>query len=337
MKTIKSIGISKTLLVLAIASAAPLIAVAQVSPVTMIDAFEKANTKFEGFRRSGAKGVCAIGEFVGSEQARTLSTASTFSGTPVPVIVRFSIGGANPKAPDNGRSQRNMALQFDMANGESWQMGNISAPIFGASTPEQMLGRVESLAIDPETKKTNPEKVKAFADANPEVLLQGRYFASQPVPASFGKTNYWGVTAFGLVSSSGSKQFGKWIFEPIGGPQTLTDDEAKAKGTDFLFDDLRQRVKSDLVAFDFNFQLAEAGDKIDSAIVPLPEGRKKVTLGRLTIKSVAPDATGACVAITFLPTILPKGVEPSNDPMIAGRVAPYAVSLGRRITEGAKQ
>jgi catalase len=159
----------------------------------------------------------------------------------------------------------------------------------------------------------------------------------QPVPASFGKTNYRGVTAFGLVDASGNKHFGKWIFEPAGGTQTLTDDEAKAKGTDFLFDDLRQRVKSDSVAFDFNFQLAEAGDKIDSAVVPLPEGRKKVTLGRLTIKSVSPDSTGSCVAITFLPTVLPKGVEPSNDPMIAARVAPYAVSLGRRLTEGAKQ
>jgi catalase len=315
----------------------PAIASAQISPVTMIDAFEKANTKFEGFRRSGAKGVCATGEFTGSAEARSLSTASTFSGAPVPVIVRFSVGGANPKAPDNARSQRNMALQFDMPNGESWQMGNISAPIFGASTPEQMLGRIESLALDADTKKPNADKVKAFVDANPDVLLQGKYFASQPVPASFGKTNYWGVTAFGLVNAAGNKQFGKWIFEPVGGTLSLSDDEAKSKGADFLLDDLRQRVKSEQVVFNFNLQLAEPGDKIDSALVPLPEGRKKVSLGRLTIKAVSPDASGACVAITFLPTILPKGVEASNDPMIAARVAPYAVSLGRRLGEGAKQ
>jgi catalase len=73
--------------------------------------------------------------------------------------------------------------------------------------------------------------VKAFADANPEVLLQGKYFASQPVPASFGKVNYWGVHAFGFVDAEGKKQFGKWIFEPVGGTQALSDDEAKAKGT----------------------------------------------------------------------------------------------------------
>jgi catalase len=310
---------------------------AQVDPNQMVDAFERVGGKFDGFRRSGAKGVCAAAEFVGSAEGRALSSATAFSGNPVPVIARFSIGGGNPKAPDNGKSQRNLALQFDLPNGESWQMGNISAPIFGAATPQQMLGRLTSLFPDPETKKPDADKVKAFADANPEVLLQGKYFASQPVPASFGKVNYWGVHGFGFVDASGKKQFGKWIFEPVGGTQGLSDDEAKAKGPDFLFSDLRQRVAAGGVAFDFNLQLAQAGDKIDSAVVPLPDDRKKVTLGRLTIKSVAADATGACLAITYNPMVLPKGVEPSADPMLAARAAPYVVSLGRRLVEGAKQ
>lgn len=310
---------------------------AQVDPNRLVDAFEKAGGKFEGFRRSGAKGVCAMAEFVGSPQGRMLSSASAFSGAPVPVVARFSVGGGNPKAPDNARSQRNMALQFNLPGGESWQMGNISAPVFGAATPEQFLGRLESMAPDPETKKPNPEKIKAFADANPDVLLQGKYLASQPVPASFGKTNYWGVHAFGFVDASGKKQFGKWVFEPVGGVQTLTDDEAKAKGTDFLQDDLRQRVAAGGVAFDFMLQLAQPGDRIDSAVVPLPAERPKLNLGRLTFKSVSADATGPCLTITYNPVVLPKGVEPSSDPMLAARAAPYAVSLGRRLVEGAKQ
>jgi catalase len=309
----------------------------QVDPNKMVDTFERVGGKFEGFRRSGAKGVCAMGEFVGSADGRALSVASAFSGQPVPVVVRFSVGGGNPKAPDNARSQRNMALQFNLPGGETWQMGNISAPVFGAATPEQFLGRLESLVPDPETKRPNPEKVKAFADANPEVLLQGKHFASQPVPASFAKVNYWGVHGFGFVDASGRKQVGKWIFEPVGGTQGLSDDEAKAKGPDFLFDDLRQRVAAGGVAFDFNLQLAQPGDRIDSAVVPLPDDRKKVSLGRLTIQSVAADATGPCLAITYNPVVLPKGVEPSADPMLAARAAPYAISLGRRLVEGAKQ
>ena len=308
-----------------------------IDPTVMVEAFEATNGKFEGYRRSGAKGICATGEFVGSAQGRELSTASAFSGTAVPVIVRFSVGGANPKAADNTKGQRNLALQFNLPGGEVWQMGNISAPVFGAATPAQLIGRVESLRADPATKAADPARVKAFADANPEVLMQGKYHASQPVPASFGALNYWGVHAFAFVNAKGEKQFGKWVFEPVGGVQGLSDDEAKAKGPSFLFDDLRQRTKDGKVAFNFNLALAQPGDKLDSATVPLPEGRTKVTLGTLKVTSVAEDAGGACLNITFNPTTLPKGVEPSDDPMLLGRAAPYGISLGRRLTEGSKQ
>ena len=310
---------------------------APVSPVAFVDQFEATFGKFEGYRRSGAKGICATGEFVGSADARALSSTSAFSGRPVPVVARFSVGGANPKVADNGKSQRNMALQFNLPGGEQWLMGNINAPVFGAATPEQFLGRVASLQPDPVTKAPDAAKVKAFADANPEVLLQGKYFASQPVPASYGAVNYWGVHAYGFVNAKGEKQFGKWVFEPAGGVQGLSDDEAKAKGANFLFDDLRQRVKEGKVAFNFNLELAQAGDKLDSATTPLPEGRKKVNLGILKITSVSEDAAGACLTINYNPMVMPKGMEPSADPMLAARAAPYAVSQGRRLGEGAKQ
>ena len=178
---------------------------APVSPVAMVDQFEATNGKFDGYRRSGAKGLCAAGEFVASDAARALSTASVFSGKSVPVGVRFSVGGANPKAPDNGKSQRNIALQFNLPDGEQWLMGNINAPVFGSSSPKQMLDLVASRQPDPATKAADPAKVKAFNDANPEVLLQGRHFASQPVPASFAGVNYWGVHTHAFVNSKGDK------------------------------------------------------------------------------------------------------------------------------------
>ena len=308
-----------------------------VDPSAFIDQFEASFGKFEGYRRSGAKGICAMGEFVGTAEARALSTASAFSGKPVSVVARFSVGGANPKAPDNAKSQRNLALQFKLPDGESWEMGNISAPVFGASSPQQFLALIASRQPDPATKQADPAKVKAFNEANPEVLLQGRHFASQPVPASFGSVNYWGVHAFGFVNAGGAKQYGKWIFEPAAGLQGLSDEEAKAKGPSFLFDDLRQRVKEGKVAFNFNLELAQPGDKLDNATVDLPAGRKKITLGMLKITSVAEDGGGPCVGIMYNPMVLPKGVEPSADPMLAARAAPYAISLGRRLAEGAKQ
>ena len=312
-------------------------AAAPVDPNAFLNQFESTFGKFEGYRRSGAKGICAMGEFVGTADARALSSSSTFSGKPVPVVVRFSVGGANPKVADNGKSQRNLALQFNLPDGEQWQMGNISAPVFGASSPQQFFNLLASRQPDPATKMPDPAKIKAFNDANPDVLLQAKHFASQPVPASFGSVNYWGVHGFGFVNASGAKQFGKWIFEPVGGLQGLTDDEAKAKGPSFLFDDLRQRVKDGKVAFNFNLELAQAGDNIDNATVPLPDGRKKVNLGMLKVTSVSEDGGGPCLTITYNPMVMPKGIEASADPMLPARAAPYAVGLGRRLGEGAKQ
>ncbi len=130
---------------LAVAAAMISVPAHQVDPSRFVDQFEATLGKFAGHRRSGAKGVCATGEFVGSAEGRALSTSSAFGGKPVPVVARFSVGGANPNAPDNTRAQRNMALQFNLPGGETWQMGNISAPVFGASSPEQFLGRLQSL------------------------------------------------------------------------------------------------------------------------------------------------------------------------------------------------
>ncbi|MFM9968949.1 MAG: catalase family peroxidase [Burkholderiales bacterium] len=309
---------------------------AQVDPTRMIDAFEATNGKFVGARRSGAKGVCAVGEFVGNAEGRALSTASAFSGKPVPVVARFSVGGANPNAPDNTKSPRGLALAFALPGGETWQMANLSTPVFGVASPEQFLGLLESRRPDPATKQADPSKVKAFNDANPEVLLQGRYLASQPVPASYAKVNYWGVNAFAFVDAKGGRQFAKWLFEPVGGTQGLSDEEAKAKPTEFLIEELRQRVAAGAVEFNFNLQLAQPGDNVNSAVVPLPEDRKKVTVGKLTIRQVEAVGRGACINMTFNPVALPKGVEPSADPILLARAAPYAVSLGRRLSENAK-
>ncbi len=52
--------------------------------------------------------------------------------------------------------------------------------------------------------------------------------------------------------------------------QTLSDEDAKSKGPIFLFDDLRQRVASGKVSFNFNLEIAQAGDVLDNATIPLP-------------------------------------------------------------------
>ena len=44
------------------------------------------------------------------------------------------------------------------------------------------------------------------------------------------------------------------------------------------------------------------GDRLDSATVPLPAGRKKVTLGTLKVTSVSEDAAGPCLTSPTSPS-----------------------------------
>jgi hypothetical protein len=71
---------------------------------------------------------------------------------------------------------------------------------------------------------------------------------------------------------------------------------------------------------------------VTSAVTPLPEGRPQGQRRHADeITRVEPGNGGACANMTFNPTLLPKGVGASADPVLLRRAAPSAVSLGRRL------
>ena len=301
------------------------------NPAQLVDALEGVFGKHAA-RRSGAKGVCASGFFVGTPEGRGLTSSAIFSGQEIPVIARFSVGGGNPKAPDKGKTVRGLALKFNGPGGEIWETSNISAPVFFVNSPANFVKFLEARRPDPATGRPDPAKVKAFNDSHPDSKPQIEWLAKAPVPASYATVNYWSTNAFEFTTPSKKKVMGKWMFEPARGQQGLTDDELKQMPDDFLADELRKRAANGSIAFNFNVQLAERGDVVDDATVPLPASRKVVTAGRLVIDKVEAGAGGACDKMMFNPLLLPKGVGPSNDPTLAVRPGAYAVSLGRRLT-----
>jgi catalase len=312
----------------------PITAHAQLSvPEAQVNALEGLAGKQAGFRRSQAKGVCASGYFVGNADGRALSSAAVFKGDRVPVVARFSVGGTNPKASDKSRSVRGLALQFSLADGSQWMTGNISAPVFFVSRPEQFVPFLQARSPDPATGKPDPEKIKAFSEANPDTTVQGAYLAKAPIPASFGSVNYWGTNAFEFVNAQGQGQFVRWQFAPESGTLGLTDDELKSMPDEFLADELRKRVAAKPVAYNFNLQLADKDDQLTDPTKPWPDSRKVVAAGRLVIDAVEPALGGACDRITFNPLVLPQGIKASADPVLLARPAPYAISLGRRLGE----
>ena len=113
---------------------------------------------------------------------------------------------------------------------------------------------------------------------------------------------------------------------------TFDDEKLKPLPDHFLADELRRRIAAKPAEFLMRLQLAEPGDNLVNPTLQWPEGRKSVTVGRLVIDKVEAGAGGACDPITFNPLVLPKGIEPSDDPVLLARAAAYAVSLSRRLS-----
>lgn len=279
-------------------------------------------------RASHAKGHCVSGRFSPSDQGAAYSKATLFSG-PSTVLGRFSLGGGNPKASDAAQGGRGLALRLTGSEGDSTDFVMLSAPVFFARTPTQVVGFLEARFPGPDGKP-DPEKVKAFAEANPETTRQGAWLASQATPASYATSNYWGIHAFTLTNAGGEAKTVKLKLIPKAGVTGLTPEEAKEKSPDFYKGELKERFAKGPVAFDFVAILGKEGDPTDDPTALWPEDeRETVSLGTLEIADFEDEAT--CDATIFAPTNLPDGIAgPENDQIFPLRTPAYAVSFSRR-------
>ena len=79
-------------------------------------------------------------------------------------------------------------------------------------------------------------------------------------------------------------------------------------------------------------QLPREGDPLLSATAIWPADREQVEVGLLRITAVTPAGQpGECDPVMYNPTLLPAGIDPSDDPMLLIRAPAYAVSLSRRL------
>ena len=296
---------------------------------TIVDALFAVSGNHKGVRASGAKGTCLKGAFTPSPEAPTLSKAPHFART-VPMTARFSMGGGNPNISDKTKpTTRGFAMDFEDPSG-AMVFYFVTAPVFSTKTPRQLLDFVTVRLPGPDGKP-DPEKIKAFATANPETTRQAAWLNARPVPASFAGVDYWGVQAYTLTNGAGKATIAKLKAVAGAGQLGLGDDELKAKPDSFYADELKERLGRGPVTFDLVAMLGEPGDPTDDSTAMWPEeNRKTVRLGTIAITAL--EASAVCDEKSTDPVInLPEGVAgPANDPMFEIRSPAYAVSRTRR-------
>jgi catalase len=151
-----------------------------------------------------------------------------------------------------------------------------------------------------------------------------------PLPSSFATEKYFGLTAMKFTNKDGVSRFGRYTIIPEASEEHLDAAVAAAKGANYLFDELGERIGKGTIRFRIVVQLAEDGDVVNDATVHWPAGRKVVELGMIELTEPVADDAREQKKIIFDPIPRVEGLEPSDDPLLELRAAVYLISGRRR-------
>jgi catalase len=140
------------------------------------------------------------------------------------------------------------------------------------------------------------------------------------------------LNAFWFTNSAGATVPVRWTVMPDEPFQPVAA-AAHPPGRDYLFDALIARVAQGPVRWRFLVTIGQPGDPTNDATQPWPADRRQVEVGTLLIDSVQTEAPGNARDVNFDPLVLPAGIAPSDDPLLAARSAVYARSYERRTRE----
>jgi catalase len=296
---------------------------------TLIAQFQTIFGAYPGIRPAHAKGVLLTGTFWSSKDACTLSTAPHFERAYMPVTVRFSNSTGVPLIPDNdpNANPRGMAIRFNLAEHVHTDIIAHSTDGFPTHTGAEFLEFLQAVAASG-PGVASPTPIEQFLGGHPAALAFVQ--APKPAPVSFGTEGYFGVTAMEFINADGVRQFGRYQIVPEAGLAHLDDEQTKAKGPEYLFDEIKERIVAGPVKFKVNVQLAAPGDVVDDATIHWPADRPVMELGTLELVNTVPDDAEEQRKIIFDPIPRVEGIEPSEDPLLELRAAIYLISGRRR-------
>ena len=304
----------------------------------ILDAFDKANRGIHaGFRPAHAKGILLTGTFTPSSEAASLTRAPHLNRSSTPVTVRFSDFAGIPSVADNdpqGAGPRGFAVRFHLAEHLHTDIIGHSVDSFPVRTAEGLVAFLNAvIATDP--AGPNPNAVEQFLSAHPAAMRFVQI--PKPIPTSFARESFFAVSAFKFTNADGLSRYGRYRVLPVAGNEYLGEAEAAARGPNFLFDEIRERVAREPVRFRVAVQLAEERDTIDDATVRWPEERPQRAFGEINLQEIAANNAGEQQHTIFDPIPRVDGIEASADPLFEPRANVYLMSGRRRRAAGGQQ
>jgi catalase len=203
----------------------------------------------------------------------------------------------------------------------------IDPPFFPVATPQAFY----ELLVASGSK--DPDAMKNFAGAHPEIAAFGGWAKSAPWTGSYAEDRFNSLNSFVFTNAAGADQVVRWSLIPAAPVTAVAPDDLAKRNADFLEEEITERVKAGPVQWTMKITLANPGDPTADPSKAWPNDRKTVEVGTLTAQQIIAEPDGPCRDINFDPTVLPAGMRVSDDPFPAARSAAYAVSFDRRTAE----
>lgn len=295
---------------------------------TAINKIEKVFGEHPTYRRAHSRGIGYEALFTASEQGKNLTVAPHFREGTTKAIVRFSHSSPDPFWTDNLSPVKGMAVQFELENGQVMNSVGVTSPIFFTRSPEVF---TEMLEIAKSFKNGRPrlrDLITLFMKY-PESRAAIRIIRKMKAPSSFATGLYHTIHTFYLVNGTGKRMPVKFQWQPEAGVESTNPVEAASVKKGDFEQEVEERVKRGRANFRLFAIIGEVEDPVDDPTKDWPDSRGKVEIGRLELLT----KTDVAEDLLFDPTVLPEGIECSEDPILQFRNPAYAISYTRRSSE----
>jgi catalase len=280
-----------------------------------------------GHRRNHAKGICFTGVFESNGNGAAISSSQIFARGEYSVIGRFNLATADAHAADAMVRVRGLGLQISAPDGEVWRAAMIDPPFFPIATPEAFYALLLA------SKSKDPNAMKTFAAAHPEIVAFGGWAKSAPWTGSYAEEPYNSLNSFIFTDGSGAEHAVRWSYIPQAQVVPISPADLAERGPNYLEQEIAERVGKAPQHWTLSLTIADPSDQTSDPSKAWPKGRRTIDAGVLVVQKIEAEADGPCRDINFDPTILPNNVHVSDDPFPAARSAAYAKSFDLRTSE----
>jgi catalase len=282
-----------------------------------------------------AKGGGAHGVFEVTEDVTQWCKADFLKpGKRTEMFIRFSTVAGELGSADTVRDPRGFAIKFYTDEGNYDMVGN-NTPIFFVRDPQKFQDFIHSQKRLPDTNLRSNDMQWDFWTLSPESAHMVTWLmGDRGTPRTWRNMNGYSSHTYLWENEGGEKFWVKYHFKTDQGVESFTDEEAKAmvaEEPDFHLRDLFDSIaKGDHPSWTLNMQIMPFADAADYRFNPFdltkvwPHGDYPlIPIGRMTLNRNPENYFTEVEQAAFEPANMVRGIGPSPDKMLLGRLFSY--------------